>query len=263
MEGMESGRKGCRSVRRATFRNQAVDWPILVVLPVIFFVMLRVLYNNRYVKASMPIPADHHARRNQVVEVALKLIAKAGLEAVTVRDVAAAAGFSTAIVSHYFRNKMELLHLCYQATIDHSTARWEAALVANDGDLRAYLAEIMPLDEERFMEWRIWLAFWAKAATDEAFAVIQRDCVTLARSRITDAIDALHERGMIRPEVDRPHAARQLLALITGMAVQVMFDPEDWPAERQHGLIDSNLRPLYRPTKLPAALREAGPAAVA
>jgi AcrR family transcriptional regulator len=225
--------------------------------------MLRVLYNNRYVKASMPIPADHHARRAQVVAVALRLIAKAGLEAVTVRDVAAAAGFSTAIVSHYFRNKMELLHLCYQATIDHSTARWEAALVANDGDLRAYLAEIMPLDEERFMEWRIWMAFWAKAATDEAFAAIQRDCVARARGRIHDAIDALHERGAIRPEVDRPQAARHLLALITGMSVQVMFDAEDWSNERQHEVIDSVLRPLYRPSRLPAALREDGRAEVA
>ncbi|HYE45264.1 MAG TPA: TetR/AcrR family transcriptional regulator [Caulobacter sp.] len=195
--------------------------------------------------------------------MALKLIAKAGLEAVTVRDVAAAAGFSTAIVSHYFRNKMELLHLCYQATIDHSTARWEAALADNDGDLRAYLAEIMPLDEQRFMEWRIWMAFWAKAATDEAFAVIQRDCVTLARSRITDAIDALFERGLIRPEIDRAQAARHLLALITGMAVQVMFDADDWPAQRQHDLIDSALRPLYRPSRLPASLREDGRQAVA
>lgn len=179
------------------------------------------------------------------------------------RDVAAAAGFSTAIVSHYFRNKMELLHLCYQATIDHSTARWEAALVANDGDLRAYLAEIMPLDEERVMEWRIWLAFWGKAATDGAFAAIQRDCVRRARGRILDAIDVLHERGAIRPEIDRAQAARHLLALITGMAVQVMFDVEDWPSERQHEVIDSALRPLYRPSRLPATLREGGHAEVA
>lgn len=204
----------------------------------------------------MPIPADHHARRAQVVAVALRLIAKAGLDAVTVRDVAAGAGFSTAIVSHYFRNKKDLLHLTYRATIDQSTTRWVKVLAESGGDLRTYLAEIMPLDEERLMEWRIWLAFWAKAATDEAIATEQRECVLRARSRILDAINDLYDRGAIRPEIDRPLAARHLLALITGMSVQVMFDPEDWPAERQHELIDGALRPLYRPAHLPQALRQ-------
>lgn len=211
----------------------------------------------------MPIPADHHARRAQVVAVALRLIAKAGLDAVTVRDVAAGAGYSTAIVSHYFRNKKELLHLTYRATIDQSTKRWELARTGSGGDLRTYLAEIMPLDEERLMEWRIWLAFWAKAATDEAIAKEQRDCVTLARSRILGVINDLHDRGAIRPEVDRPLAARHLLALITGMAVEVMFDLEDWPSERQHELVDSALRPLYRPSRLPASLLASNEAAVA
>jgi AcrR family transcriptional regulator len=204
----------------------------------------------------MAIPAYHHARRSEVVAVALRLIAKAGLDAVTVRDVAAAAGFSTAIVSHYFRNKKELLHLAYMATIDRSRERWVDALAATDGDLRSYVAEIMPLDEERFMEWRIWLAFWAKAATDEAIAEEQRACVALARSRILDVINELHEKGAIRPEVDRPLEARRLLATITGMAVQVMFDVEDWPNQRQHELIDSLLRPLYRPSRMPASLRQ-------
>lgn len=211
----------------------------------------------------MPIPADHHARRAQVVAVALRLIARAGLDAVTVRDVAAGAGFSTAIVSHYFRNKKELLHLTYRATIDQSTVRWARALMESGGDLRTYLAEIMPLDEERLMEWRIWLAFWAKAATDEAIAQEQRDCVLLARSRILDAINDLYDKGAIRPEVDRPLAARHLLALITGMAVEVMFDPEDWPAERQYELIDDALRPLYRPSHLPHTLRQDSTPAVA
>ena len=211
----------------------------------------------------MPIPADHHARRAQVVAVALRLIARAGLDAVTVRDVAAEAGFSTAIVSHYFHNKKELLHLTYMATIERSTQRWEATLTSSGGDLRAYLAGIMPLDEERLEEWKIWLAFWAKAATDESIAGVQRDCVLLARSRILDLLNDHYEKGAIRPEIDRPHAARHLLALITGMAIEVMFDAEDWPNSRQHELVDAALRVLYRPTRMPPSLLADDQSAVA
>lgn len=39
-----------------------------------------------------------------------------------------------------------------------------------------------------------------------------------------------------------------------GMAVQVMFDAADWPAERQHRLLDSELRKLYRAGTLPASI---------
>jgi AcrR family transcriptional regulator len=99
-----------------------------------------------------------------VIGAAIRLIAKAGLEGVTVRDIAEAVGCSTAVVSHYFHNKRELLLLTYRATIDRSSERWEAA---SRGEIRAYLAELMPLDEERLDEWKVWLAFWAKAAQDE------------------------------------------------------------------------------------------------
>ena len=44
------------------------------------------------------------------------------------------------------------------------------------------------------------------------------------------------------------------LEIITGMTVQVMFDPTDWPNERQHEVVDAELRPLFRPAHLPADL---------
>src|SRR4051794_41751968 len=121
----------------------------------------------------MPVFVDHEERRRQVVAVASRLIAEAGLDAVTVRDVANAAGCSTAIVSHYFHNKKELLFLTYEASIQRATGRSERALGADPGDLRAYLAEIMPLDEERLIEWKIWVAFWARAVSDPEIAEAQ------------------------------------------------------------------------------------------
>jgi len=192
----------------------------------------------------MPIYVDHHARRQQVVAVASRLIATMGLEAVTIRDVAEAAGCSTAIVSHYFHNKRELLFLTYRATIDRATERTEVAFVADD--LKGFLAEIMPLDEERLMEWKIWLSFWAKAAADPDIAEEQRNCVLHTRGRILAILDRLEARGVLVPGLDREHHARRLLATVTGMAVEVMFDAEDWPNEKQHALIDPELRMLYR-----------------
>src|SRR5438270_1838170 len=120
----------------------------------------------------MPTSVDHEARRRQVIAVASALIAESGLDAVSVRDIALAADCSTAIVSHYFHNKRELLFLTYRSSIERRTQRSEAALAAADGDLKAYLAEIMPLDETRLIDWKIWLAFWARAVADAEIAAV-------------------------------------------------------------------------------------------
>jgi AcrR family transcriptional regulator len=202
----------------------------------------------------MPPSVDRDERRRLVVAVASRLIAEAGLDAVTVRDVASAAGCSTAIVSHYFHNKKELLFLTYEASIERATERADAAVGPDGIDLRGFLAEIMPLDEERLIEWKIWVAFWAKAVSDPDIAASQRDCVRRTRGNIAGVLSRLQARGALAPGLDLAEEARRLLVLIMGMAVQVMFDAEEWPQSRQHALVDGELVKLFRPEALPRDL---------
>jgi AcrR family transcriptional regulator len=202
----------------------------------------------------MPISVDHEERRRQVVAVASRLIAEAGLEAVTVRDVAEAARCSTAIVSHYFHNKRELLFLTYNSSIEVATVRCDAALQAADGDLKAYIAELMPLDEERLIEWKIWLAFWARAVADPQIAEIQKACILRTRGNLLAVLNKLEAKGVLNSGLDLADEARRLLTSLIGMAVQVMFDPTDWPAERQHRLLNGQLMRLYRPGKAPPSI---------
>ena len=205
----------------------------------------------------MPVFVDHEERRRQVVAVASRLIAQAGLDAVTVRDVANAADCSTAIVSHYFHNKKELLFLTYRASIDRATERCDAAVGSDGMDLRGYFAEIMPLDEDRLIEWKIWVAFWAKAVADPDIAAAQRDCVRRTRGNIVKVFNRLQAKGALVADLDVADETRRLLVLIMGMAVQVMFDAEEWPNARQHALVDGELRKLHRPDRAPASLSDA------
>src|SRR6476660_7853014 len=76
---------------------------------------------------EMPTYVDHHARRLQVTEVAAEIVAARGVEALTVRAVAAATGFSTAVVSHYFLDKRDLLRSTFRAAANRSTSRFESA----------------------------------------------------------------------------------------------------------------------------------------
>ena len=175
---------------------------------------------------------DHADRRRQVAQCASQLIAAGGTDAVTVREVARAAGSSTTVVSHYFRDKRELLEFAYQEAAAEARARAHAALAADPGDVRGVVEALLPLDEERLVSWRINAAFWGRALGDRALADEQRARVDGARELL---VSALTERREPDPEI----VAEELLALVIGVAVQAVFDPDRWPAERQRAVVDT------------------------
>jgi AcrR family transcriptional regulator len=190
-------------------------------------------YNACCTKVSdVPRVVDHTARRRHVAQCASRLIAEGGTEAATVREVARAAGSSTTIVSHYFRDKRELLEFTYQEAAAEARGRAHAVLAADPRDVHGVVETLLPLDGERLDYWRVNTAFWGLAVGDHALAAEQRARVDGARDLL---IAALAERGAPAPEV----AAEELLALVIGIAVQAVFDPGRWPAERQRALVRS------------------------
>lgn len=184
----------------------------------------------------MPAVVDHEARRRAVAEVTADLVAKAGIEAVTVREVAQAAGYSTAIVSHYFASKVELLFYTYRATVLRAHQRMEGALEAAGGSIRPYLAALLPLNAEQRRDWLVWFAFWTMAIADQTLSVEQQVRSRQITARVTSL---LIERGLAEDAAEA--GARRLLVTIYGMASQAFFDPERWPAETQLSVLDADL----------------------
>lgn len=179
----------------------------------------------------MPSRVDHDARRREVCDIAGRLIASAGIEAVTVRDVAREAGCSTRIVSHYFRNKHELLLLIFMEFSARSLARCEAA-IAQGNDLATALEAVLPLDDERRMQWQVWLSFWGKIAGDPEFGAAQRERGGDMRSMIERMLEVCE--GHAKTGVaDLRFESERLLTAIVGIATQGIFDPQHWPPERQ------------------------------
>jgi AcrR family transcriptional regulator len=179
----------------------------------------------------MPKYVDHHARRLLVTEVAAEIVAARGVEALTVRGVAAAAGFSTAVVSHYFLDKRDLLRSTFRAAANRSTARFESASAADRRSVVSCLEALLPLDDDSRRDWRVFVAFWGTAASDEELAMEQRDRVRSARARIEHLLAELTHAGRSAPQLRL--VARSLLTLVQGIATQAVFDPGDWTPRRQ------------------------------
>jgi AcrR family transcriptional regulator len=188
----------------------------------------------------MPRVVDHEERRAQVAAAVWRVVSAEGLEAVTVRRVAAETGMSTSVVSHYFAGKHDLLRLAFRLALDRGRARAEAQVRAGSGLARALLVTGLPLDAERRTEARVWFSFLGLALTRPDLAAEQRGAYRAWRGALSAA---LREEGLAEG-IDADAEAAALIALVDGLAVQAAFEPRRLPAGRQLALLDARLRAL-------------------
>jgi AcrR family transcriptional regulator len=191
----------------------------------------------------MPLIVDHDERRRHIAEVTARMIARLGMEKVTLRDVAREAGFSSAIIGHYFRDKLHLLSFTSANGRARATTRVEHALERGDAPL-ASLAEYLPLDEERQLEWQAWFGFWSKATAEPEIAAERLNSVSESREFISAILAEAARLGHIPADTDCDHGATQVQVLLDGMACLVTMDPSHWPAERQRAFFDAELRKM-------------------
>lgn len=156
------------------------------------------------------------------------------------RAVAAAAGFSTKSLTHYFPDKRALMLLTYRHAALSSQARTDASQPEGSGNVAALLHALLPTDAKVERDWRVWFSFWGLAIADPEFAAEQRERMRAFVSQI-DAILAADPRCSHLAAAQRPGAASALLAALIGTVTQTIFDPEAWPAERQAAAIDGAL----------------------
>lgn len=175
----------------------------------------------------MPVSVDRDVQRAHVTDLGARLVANEGVGALTFRRVADAAGSSTAIVSTYFTDKRDLLVSTLRAAAARTTVRFEAAMAAGGG-LQECLEAWLPLDAERRADWRVIIAYWGVAVADPALGEVQNGHVDRARGRVEALL-----RDRLGEQVDRPaDRARQIVALMLGIALQAAFEPERPHARR-------------------------------
>jgi AcrR family transcriptional regulator len=188
----------------------------------------------------MPAVIDHDARRTALAEIAAELVASGGAEAATVRAVAAAAGFSTKAVTHYFPDKRALMLLTYRHAALSSQARTDASQPETGGDVRALLHALLPTGPKIERDWRVWFSFWGLAIADPEFAAEQRARVRDFADQIAGVL-AADPRCVHLALHQRPRVASALLAALLGIVTQAIFDPDTWTAGRQVAAIDEAL----------------------
>jgi AcrR family transcriptional regulator len=199
----------------------------------------------------MPKRVDHHARRTLIADALMRIAADRGLEAVSLRHVAAEAGVSSGMVQHYFRTKDEMMTFALDVVSERAEARLTAAAGALGESpspralVRTLLVELLPLDEPRRVEGRVALAFLAYAAVKPEVAAALREDTARMREFVTDRIRAAQATGQLPAGIDPTHAATALLALVEGLGVHVLG--EHYTADTALAVFDAHLSTLFGP----------------
>lgn len=177
----------------------------------------------------MPRQADPAERRQTVVDAAYGILAHAGLSALTMRAVAKAAGVTTGMITHWFDSRDALV----EAAVDMAAEREErrAREVAEAGaDVVATLSAFLPLDEERASEVRVWIGFWAASIGNETLLSIHRRRYRVWATHLTKS-------GFVPDD----GSGQRLIAVVDGISVDAVLDPDRWPAEEQIAALKAHL----------------------
>jgi len=201
---------------------------------------------------SMPRYVDHDARRRHIAATAAELVGTRGLEALTFRNVAEAAGSSTTVLTHYFADKRDLLQSTFEAVAERSGARFDEAQ-RHGGGLRECLEALLPLDPERQTEWRLLTCYWGMAVSDPNLANAQARHVRSAQRRIESLLRQYSQLAGIEPEV----VARRLVTLVHGLGAHSALDPGHWSPAEQRRVLADELGSLGGPVKRAGTARGA------
>lgn len=151
----------------------------------------------------------------------MQVVAERGLTGTTLRHVADAAGVSVGLVQRYFVSKDDLLHFGFAHVYQRTHERVAAVpLVPPVKQILLGIAEaILPLDEERCRESRVWLAFVHASLTDPRLAESHRQSAGELLDGLRQALDGAQRTGELDVSVDTEVESLRLMALLDGLTV--------------------------------------------
>lgn len=199
---------------------------------------------------AVPKKVDHDARRRDIADALLQLAATAGLEAVSLRHVAAEAGVSMGAVQHYFRTKDDMLEFA----LAHMEKRREARIVARLSSLgrpptvreivRTSLVEVLPTDEPSRSDYLAGVAFFIRALREPRMARVVAEGGPQLHAFFADQLGQAQRAGELVEGLDPWRESVLLWSLVEAQATGIVvgeIGPDD-----AVGTIDYYLARIFR-----------------
>lgn len=190
-------------------------------------------------------------RRNAVLAAVWRVVERDGVPGATMRAIAKEAGASTAVITHYFKNKDEVLRAALDLSHLRIAARREQHLDGLTGRaaLEALLFQMLPLDAERRLEMHIEITTWARAISDDTSRA--RHLVSHDRSLelLEELVQGAEAAGEFPSGLDSRRVAEALLAFVDGLGVDALMHPDRVSEDLMRELVSQQLDWIASPTR--------------
>ena len=187
----------------------------------------------------MPKIVDHAARRHEISVAAMRVLARSGPDALTLRALARELKGSITLVTHFYADRQTLL----AGIIDELSTNYDddVASLPLTGDrvedLRAYLLWMVPLTLEEIDIERCRVAL-VHSADNSAIASFFDSMEGRARSAFRARLDGLIDEDAMGEAIDF------LRTLVNGAVLSAVEHPQYWTEERQRAMVERGLAAL-------------------
>jgi AcrR family transcriptional regulator len=194
----------------------------------------------------VPKEVDHPARRRELADAACRVIARKGLAATTLADVAEESGWSIGSIRHYFPNKDELIAAALWRVGERvdGRIRLRTAGGMTMKDLRTAAVELLPLDAESREDSVVYLAFVAQAAVVPALADAAEGAAQRLQEPLAARIAYAVRDGELPAHLDAGQEAARLRLLLDGLRLQLLTTPRHTPVKWALAVLDGHLGAL-------------------
>ncbi len=178
-------------------------------------------------------------RVRSIQEAALRVIARKGMSAATMQEIAAEAGVAKGTIYLYFRDRDELVEKTFDNAIKQLHASVDAAIALDepfDQKLRAVIRAKLSFFSENAEFFRLYLSLRMPEGSPQQQRRQKKHCQPEYQSRV-DAIATMLEQAMERGEIRRVDPQRLALFIIEGStAIVLQRITEDTPPPEEHDL---------------------------
>jgi TetR/AcrR family transcriptional regulator, transcriptional repressor of bet genes len=194
----------------------------------------------------MPKVVDVEATKMRIVKATWDVITTKGIQSVSMRRVASAAGCTSGLITHHFTDKDELVTYAYEVVLDTMIA--DAALrVGEEHTVRdklwAAVEAIEPSTRHMKQLTIVLMNFWAQAAFNRAFAARCRQDYKRWRTLITRTIREGITAGELRDDTDIQALTDTITLLSDGLSVGMTLTPTVYSARHRRTILFAILQP--------------------
>jgi AcrR family transcriptional regulator len=182
---------------------------------------------------------SYDERRIEVAKAAWQVIIREGLDRTSMRAIAQELGSSTGVVTHYFRDKEELILFALGLVFENVAAEMEARAQGRQGidRLEQMIFVALPLEQIDKDDWKVWVAFLGYSIGREHLVKEHRKRYDLLRQIISQELADLQASKLIRADLDLAIEANALIALVDGIGTGIVICPEQFSATQQQYLV--------------------------